>query len=1280
MRHETRPAGIAAEAGNMDHQGAVTVEDVEGDSIVPSSTYAHGYNHNQRQSQLFAGDSYSAGGAYSCMVGGDGGNDPEAVEVDDPASAAAFATYNAANGGHNYTVDDGHGGRGHAAAAADDASSYALSADPEGALLQLREQRQQYRSWVSQYAAAALASLDTSYGSSTPYNASSRHGSAGGVASGLPADSIPDDVSGLVTAMDVAGTVRQYLLSLKVAAEAIREAARACANFEALSLPVTEVYKDANEAAAAAAAETEFVTAAYGVTAAVAEARRYLERMTELAGSPAAALVKEVLDLQPASGVSSTSVAAGGPLGPAGEQLLVPLAQKLDRVGSGLRSRLHKEAEALMELVQWPPPLAEGGGGAGGDREGSGSGGDAAFAGFDMHPLQARRLAGVLTALTHYQMAVEHHTAFRQLLEGQVAKSGGDGGDEEGAPAASPMPLLWAVQVLAKPVAAKLRAHFHPAAPIGRLDRPAWLYDTVLGFIRQHGHALVPMDDMLACLQLKPHYNMPAEFARALQQAVLDLLMELRIPAILELRKQKPEDVGDAAIDATSVQANGAGGTAAAAEEADALLLGLMDASAAYDIALLPLLGATGPRVEADAAKAQAMLAAASSAGAAVLQRRRACDQFDPTASGTADMHARYVAAAARPSATAAGHLARGNADAAAAALPSLLQAWAEAEGAAALRAAEAVAYDDSSLAPAEEAAAQALGGGGLDELSSGLRPSSSISGSGGGPPPWQRDTWPPLLAREAARLLDGLVARSKWLSADPVRQREFLETASRPMLSLLRRRLGRLVDQAVSRGEVVSEEGLPKVCAALCAAHFMDDHLQSLLLTDLAPLAEALDEIAATAARMALDDATAAADPSDPPTPSSSFAVSERGGGGNGGGGGGILGGKLDNGGGIWSGMMAAAAGSGSGMTSSPARVALRDGVTALAVGTGGGAGSLGSAAAGSAAAAAAAAASRLPPVLADPLRSFARLHRDGCLKLSRELALGFGRCSVAYRHAIEANPQFPFTPESDAGGDDGSEGGGAANGNDNVNGSFSGGFFGMARPASSITPSFGPALLFLQSSLERLSRCCDKPTFADVWRGAALSINRFMFNFIATESRFSRAGARQFAADVGGLAQLFTPYSRRGAGCAGTSRSGSFSAAALRLANGAGGGGGGGGGAGAGGQHFRELQAAARLLCLSDEEAADVMRRASAAAVAAQTAAARTGGAPSTNIASTPTTTPTTTTTSPSTASQPALAPTHSRGDPVRTGMSTDPVLSSAGLACLSPLQIMNVIEHRI
>ncbi|PNH03106.1 DNA-directed RNA polymerase II subunit rpb2 [Tetrabaena socialis] len=353
-----------------------------------------------------------------------------------------------------------------------------------------------------------------------------------------------------------------------------------------------------------------------------------------------------------------------------------------------------------------------------------------------------------------------------------------------------------------------------------------------------------------------------------------------------------------------------------------------------------------------------------------------------------------------------------------------------------------------------------------------------------------------------------------------------------------------------------------------------------------------------------------------------------------------GKLGASGGGGGGFWGGMLG-----GGGMPGSPARRALRDGVVA---GGGGGAGdgSVVFAAAASAAAGAGGSvvAAPLAPVFGEYARALSRLHRDGCLSLAREVALGFGRCSVAYRHAIEANPTFPFAPEDDSE----PEAGGGAGGEDAGGG-------GGAGAAASITPSFAPALRFLQATLARLSRRCDKATFADVWRGAALSINRFMFNFIATESRFTRAGARQFAADVAGLAQLFAPYGRRAAGAAAAAAAG-----------------GGGGGGGGGQQHFRELQAAARLLLLADEEAADVMRRASAAAVAAASGEVLSphrppGPRPTRGAA-----------TGPPGASA-SFGVGAGRADPLRRGLWADPVLSAGGLACLSPLQIMNVVEHR-
>ncbi|KXZ45699.1 hypothetical protein GPECTOR_51g684 [Gonium pectorale] len=1053
-----------------------------------------------------------------------------------------------------------------AGAAAGTSEANSVPSDPESALALLREQRRQYRAWVGQCAVTTLAALtaaDQAYGG---YGSSQTHGWDSGLDPDLPPGSIPADVPGMVAAMDAAGCVREYLLLVKAASEATREASRAGATFAALVLPEPEHFDGPDATAAGEAAEAEYVSAAYGVTTAVAAAVAALEQLERPgAGAGGATLLQEML---PDAGT--------GPGGAGGGEGSGPVAL--------LRRRLRKTGSALCGRL---------------------------------------RQVGVLTALTHFQMAVEQRSTFIELLTAQASGEDGEEAEPEGS-----KPLLWAAQVLAEPVAAKLRAHFHPAAPTGRLDRPAWLYNTVLEFVREYGHALSTLDDLLACLNLKPHYNMPAEFARALQEAVLDLVRTQRIPAMMALRDR----------DRTAAAAEGE--PSAAEAEAEALWLGLMDASAAYDVALLPLLGATGPAAEAEAARAAGLLAAAAAGGAS---RRRACDTLDPTAAGTADMHSRYVAVslAAAPQAAdegaagateegedagegsgggggAAGPLSRpgGAVAAAGAAGPTpLLAAWAAAEGAAVLRAIEAAAYDDSSLAPAEEAAARALGADAGDDAGS-----SAAGGSSSLSAPWTRETWPSLLASEACAQLDGLVARSRWLSAAPAAQRAFLDSSAGPALALLRRRLGRLVDGAVARGEVLGEEGLAKVCAALCAAHALHDHLHSLLLTDLAPLVAALG--AADAA--ALDA---------PPTPASS-AVGES-----------IPAGKLGGGGrgggGFWSGLLEGAGGGGSTAgAASPARQALRDGVMTLAGGGATGGASLASVAA-AAAGAGGGGGGATAPVLGEHLRGFSRLHRDGCLKVAREIALGFGRCSVAYRHAIEDNPQFPFTPEGEGEGEAGGDGDG---------------------PAASITPSFAPALLFLQTTLARLSRCCDKSTFADVWRGAAVSINRFMFNFIATESRFTRAGARQFAADVAGLASLFVPYSRRGAASASASAA-SLSAVAAAAAQ------------AAGGQHFRELQAAARLLCASDEDAADIMRRASAAAVAAAQATGATprkGRPPLAPSAGTPTKS--------QRANGGGVAQPHARGDPVRGGMSADPVLSSAGLACLSPLQVMNVIEHRI
>lgn len=57
--------------------------------------------------------------------------------------------------------------------------------------------------------------------------------------------------------------------------------------------------------------------------------------------------------------------------------------------------------------------------------------------------------------------------------------------------------------------------------------------------------------------------------------------------------------------------------------------------------------------------------------------------------------------------------------------------------------------------------------------------------------------------------------AARRWLSAYPTAQRDFLDAAAGPLLALLRRRLGRVVEGAVATGAALTEEALPKVRTA---------------------------------------------------------------------------------------------------------------------------------------------------------------------------------------------------------------------------------------------------------------------------------------------------------------------------------------------------------------------------------------------------------------------------------------------------------------------------------
>lgn len=52
-------------------------------------------------------------------------------------------------------------------------------------------------------------------------------------------------------------------------------------------------------------------------------------------------------------------------------------------------------------------------------------------------------------------------------------------------------------------------------------------------------------------------------------------------------------------------------------------------------------------------------------------------------------------------------------------------------------------------------------------------------------------------------------------------------------------------------------------------------------------------------------------------------------------------------------------------------------------------------------------------------------------------------------------------------------------------------------------------PHVCSSQAGLARLAPALDGPSFRDIWRAVTVPVNRFMFNYVATEARFSPAGS---------------------------------------------------------------------------------------------------------------------------------------------------------------------------
>ncbi|KAG1679505.1 hypothetical protein FOA52_011105 [Chlamydomonas sp. UWO 241] len=216
---------------------------------------------------------------------------------------------------------------------------------------------------------------------------------------------------------------------------------------------------------------------------------------------------------------------------------------------------------------------------------------------------------------------------------------------------------------------------------------------------------------------------------------------------------------------------------------------------------------------------------------------------------------------------------------------------------------------------------------------------------------------------------------------------------------------------------------------------------------------------------------------------------------------------------------------------------------------------------------------------VLVQRTVSLGARHREACLSLAQQLSVAFARAAEPYRALVSRAPSYPHMAQS--------------NGDHPSNGHNNGDHHAPSAPS----PELLPALAGLERQLRLLCGHLDGPSFRDVWRATAVPLNRFMFNHVVTEARFTPPGAAQLGVDAASLAALFAPYTRKPAA------------------------------------HVRETLGAARLLGLTDNEAAEVVRRVSTAM---------------------------------------------STGGP--DAHKKDSLLLQLGAACLTPNQIVAVIERRL
>lgn len=178
-----------------------------------------------------------------------------------------------------------------------------------------------------------------------------------------------------------------------------------------------------------------------------------------------------------------------------------------------LHQQLSGEITERLKQCGWPPPLT-----ASPPEE------EECF--LPEHAELINELQMLMVALTALQQ-VDQYDAFRKMEEEDLGASTHEG------------PILWVAKVAAHSFTEALTQHFtDPQLPTSDVHQPQWMFDATLKVIREHAGKLEVFQGVIDSRELHSTYHLSIEFARALRDTLVDILVNVRFPALLDLPEE----------------------------------------------------------------------------------------------------------------------------------------------------------------------------------------------------------------------------------------------------------------------------------------------------------------------------------------------------------------------------------------------------------------------------------------------------------------------------------------------------------------------------------------------------------------------------------------------------------------------------------------------------------------------------------------------------------------------------------------------------------------------